>query len=60
MAFRSEVVAKPITGSRWGRDGGCGTTFEDDPSPPVYGCGMARTPHKSQRFLQFFAMRPDI
>lgn len=46
----------PVSGSRWARSGGCGTTFEDekDDRAMMVACGMGHVPAKSARFLYFF------
>jgi hypothetical protein len=61
-AVRAEVIAKPVSGSRWGLAGGCGISIEDAPddeqSRMRVACGMGHVPAKSERFLYLFTRMP--
>lgn len=52
---REAVVQRAPAGARWGRDEGCGVSYEDAPLESEYvRCGMGHVPARSHRFLSFF------
>jgi len=55
---REMVRERPVPGSHWGLDGGCGTTVEgrDDLSEGL-ACGMGHVPARSRRFLHWLTRR---
>lgn len=61
-AVRAEVIARPLSGSRWAHGGGCGISIEgataDEENRMRVDCGMGHVPAKSERFLYLFARLP--
>lgn len=52
---REALVQRAPAGARWGRDQGCGVSYEDAPIESEYvRCGMGHVPERSHRFLSFF------
>lgn len=56
QAAAGRLRQQQVSGSRWARSDGCGTTFEDekDDRAMMVACGMGHVPAKSARFLYFF------
>ncbi len=52
-ATRTRLVQHRIPGSKWGHNGGCGTTIEGEDQRWTVGCGMGYVPREMQRLLLF-------